>query len=807
LSGAKEHLHRQGPPERRLSPDNRYPERFSAKWTQPQPTEVHPMATEPVYLSDTRPDFAPFEESAGSIRGFAYTGDLKSELKTGRLTRPDAIALLDDMLAIRELEEMIVRLRSGGYDPLPGYDYRGPTHVSIGQEGSAVGASSVLRADDHVTSSHRGHGDAIAKGFASIRLLPDEALRPRVPWSTAKDRDALVADALEEHVYRTIAELFGKEEGYCRGRGGGMHIGDFSTGHLGANAIVGGSVPIATGAAMALRYRGSDRVVCCFAGDGAYANGVVLEALNWASQDQWTNHLAGEKCCGLPIIFFIQNNHYGMTHRTDEEVMGVRHLARRAAGFAENNMHAEVVNGMDVLAVRDAVERAAEICRKGEGPVMIEASTYRYYGHSLSDPRNEYRTKDEEAAWRAVDPIENLKRQLLESGASEAEVAAVEANARERNAKAAIRASKATDPSPADVLKYLYTDTAADVVPEGENGAATFADPPVAKRVNGEISYKDALREGLIEEMLRDKRVITYGEDIADYGGAFKLTKGLLEAFGRNRIFNTPISEACICGTAVGASMVGLRPVVELMYMDFALMASDQIANQAGKWHYMSGAQVEVPIVIRASVGAGKGYGGQHSQSLESVFTHIPGLWVVYPSNPADAKALLKSAIRTNNPVMFVESQSLYPTKGIVPEGEHLEPIGVARIARAGSDATIVAWGPAVLDALKAAERLKAERGIETEVIDLRSLVPLDMETVLTSVRKTGRCVVASQAIVIGSFVNEIIARIQSEAFDFLDAPIGRVGAANGISPQAESLEKAFLPNANDIFEAVSATL
>jgi 2-oxoisovalerate dehydrogenase E1 component len=766
------------------------------------------MVTEPAYRSDTRPNLDSFEESLGSIRGFDFAGDAGSEIAAGRIASSAALDMLDDMLAIRELEEMIVRLRSGGYDPLPGYDYRGPTHVSIGQEATSVGACSALRSDDHVTSSHRGHGDAIAKGFAAIRTMTDAALRARVPWSVARDHDALLGDALEEHVFRTIAELFGKEEGYCRGRGGGMHIGDFSTGHLGANAIVGGSVPIATGAAMSLRYRGSDRIVCCFAGDGAYANGVVLESLNWASQDQWTNHLAGARAAGLPVIYLIVNNHYGMTHRTDEEVMGVNHLARRAAGFAENNMHAEVVNGMDVLAVRDAMERAAAICRDGRGPVLIEASTYRYYGHSLSDPRNEYRTRDEEAAWRAVDPIERLKGQLVAAGVAEAAgLADVESRAHDRNARAAIRASNATDPAPADLLKYLYTDTAADVVPDPEGAVVTYADPPVAKRVNGVITYKDALREALVEEMLRDRRVIVYGEDVADYGGAFKLTKDLLEAFGRERVFNTPISEACICGTAVGASMTGLRPVVELMYMDFALMASDQIANQAGKWHYMSGAQTEVPLVIRASVGAGKGYGGQHSQSLESVFTHIPGIYVIYPATPADAKGLLKSAIRTNNPVLFVESQGLYSTKGIVPEEEYLEPIGVARVVREGTDATIVAWGPAVLDALKAAERLKTEQGVETEVIDLRSLVPLDMETVLTSVRKTGRCVVASQAVLIGSYVNEIVARIQLEAFDYLDAPVGRVGAANGISPQAEGLERAFLPNAGDIHAAVTSLL
>ena len=765
------------------------------------------MAAEPVYRSDSRPAFAPFEESCGTITGFAYGGNLATEIAAGGIEGAGALELLDDMLAIRELEEMIVRLRSGGYDPLPGYDYRGPTHVSIGQEGTAVGASSALRSDDNVTSSHRGHGDAIAKGFAAIRRMTIEQLRARVPGSTGKTREELLEAALEEHVYRVIAELFGKEEGYGRGRGGGMHIGDFSTGNLGANAIVGGSVPIATGAAMAIRYQRADRVVCCFAGDGAYANGVVLESLNWAAQDQWTNHLAGEGAHGLPIIFLIQNNHYGMTHRTDEEVMGVRHLARRAAGFAEDNMHAEVVNGMDVLAVRDAVRRAAALCRAGEGPVLVEASTYRYYGHSLSDPRNEYRTREEEAAWRAVDPIDRLEEQIVEAGVADAAaVAEVKARVRDRNARAAVRAAQATDPDPADLLAYLYTDTDAGEVPAAARAVTRYAEPPVAKRdASGAISYRDALREALVEEMSRDARVIHYGEDVADYGGAFKLTKGLLEAFGRDRVFNTPISEAAICGTAVGAAIVGLRPVVELMYMDFALMSSDQIANQAAKWHYMSGAQVEVPLVIRASVGAGKGYGGQHSQSLESVFTHIPGLQIVYPATAADAKGLLKSAIRSNNPVLFVESQGLYPVKGVVPEGEYLVPIGQARVAREGTDVTLVGWGPAVPDLLAAAETLAAEHGVAAEVIDLRSLVPLDMETVLASVRKTGRCVVASQAVLVGSYVNEVVARIQLEAFDFLDGPVGRIGAANGISPQAESLERAFLPNAGDVVRAVLA--
>ena len=231
----------------------------------------------------------------------------------------------------------------------------------------------------------------------------------------------------------------------------------------------------------------------------------------------------------------------------------------------------------------------------------------------------------------------------------------------------------------------MYTDTRVDTVPEEFATVKPVGELPVIKRTeDGQITYKDAIKEAMIEEMLRDSRVVQWGEDIAEYGGAFKVTKGLTEAFGRDRVFNAPISEACICGTAVGASMTGLRPVVELMYMDFGLMASDQISNQAAKWHYMSGASIEVPLVIRASVGGGKGYGGQHSQTLESMFAHIPGLYVVYPATPYDAKGMLKSAIRDNNPVLFVESQIMYNYKGVVPAEEYLIPLGKADVKRAG---------------------------------------------------------------------------------------------------------------------------
>ena len=327
---------------------------------------------------------------------------------------------------------------------------------------------------------------------------------------------------------------------------------------------------------------------------------------------------------------------------------------------------------------------------------------------------------------------------------------------------------------------------------------------PEIKRKDGQLSYRDALKEAIIEEMNRDNRVVLYGEDVADYGGAFKLSKNLVDAFGRNRVFNTPIGEAAICGTAVGAAMSGMRPIAELMYMDFALMASDQISNQAAKWHYMSGAQVKVPLVVRASVGGGKGYGGQHSRSLETMFAHIPGLYVAYPATPYDAKGMLKAAIRTDNPVMFIESQLLYGLMGDVPEDDYVIPFGEADVKRSGDDLTIVTWGPMVHESLKAAETL-AEQGVECDVVDLRSLVPLDMETVLKSVRKTGRCVVASHCIHIGSFTAEIASTIMAEAFDYLDGPVMRVGAKNGIAPQSHILEEAFLPTANDIVVATKA--
>ncbi|MHC4479678.1 MAG: alpha-ketoacid dehydrogenase subunit alpha/beta [Planctomycetota bacterium] len=756
------------------------------------------------------PDFEPRQLEFPNVPVFHYDRTLRDELEAGTLTPAEALEMLEWMMSIRAFEQMIIALRMQSFEPLRemGFRYRGPTHLSVGQEATSVGACCAARWTDLITSTHRGHGDAIAKGYGAIKHRSEPELRQWIGEGRAAELtgEPLREAAKAEHIYRMVAELFGKEEGYCRGRGGGMHIADFSSGHLGANAIVGGSVGIATGAALTCRYLRNEGIVLCFAGDGAYSNGVVLEALNFASMAQFTNEELTERLFGLPIVYIIVNNQYGMTGQQRGEVTGVDFLARRGAAFHMEAMHAEVINGMDVLAVREGMGRAAERVRSGGGPCLCELVCYRFQGHSLSDPRSEYRLKEEELAWRECDPVRSFAERLVGAGVVGADqVEQLESTVRERHEEAAVRAARATDPDPSEVTRYVFAEASCEDVPEPFAAPAVAAEPPRAERRDGQITFKEALREALVEEMERDGRVILYGEDVADYGGAFKVTKGLLEAFGRERVFNTAISEAAIIGTAVGAAMTGLRPVVEMMYSDFEFQAGDQLFNQAAKWHYMSGGRATVPLVVRSSVGAGKGYGGQHSQALEAHACHTPGIYVVCPATPRDAKGLLKSAIRDDNPVLFVESQALYNVKGQVPEGDCIEPLGVVAVRRPGRDVTIVAWSLLAHLMNEAADMLADRHGIEAELLDVRSLVPLDLGTILGSVRKTGRCVIACQACLTGGFSAEVAARVQQEAFDYLDAPIARVGSADAISPQSEVLERAYLPGVDDLVEAVLA--
>jgi len=778
------------------------------------------------------PDFTPgFVEVGGKIPKFQYKKSLKEELREKSLTKEDLVDLLKCMLLIRNFEEMIRELREkkGRYGSLK-YLYIGATHLSIGQEAISTGAMSCILPDDLITSNHRGHGDALAKGYFALKsmddaslvslLKEDEKLYDFLGFKTeGKTHDDLLEQALRLHLFRAIAELFGKEAGYCRGKGGSMHITDFSKGHIGSNAIVGGCLGMATGSGIASRYLDDGKVTICFAGDGAFNNGISHEAMNMACMAQFTNGLMGKKY-GIPVIFAAVNNQYGMTGQQRGEVTGIDFLAERCPGYNKDAMHAEVVNGMDVLAVRDATKRAVDLARSGKGPIFLEFWCYRFVGHNVKDklekPEDEtYRALQELKAWESVDPLKTFPDLLIKEGIITVdELNRLKKEARERNEEMAKRAAEAKSPDPKDMYFGLFSSTTSDTVPEKFKNSPILYEPPFLKRdPEKEITYREAVIEGLFQEMRRDRRVILWGEDIADYGGAYGATRGLLRVFGRERIFNTAISEAAIIGSGVGAALRGLRPVVEIMYIDFILQAMDQVGNQAAKWKYMSGGQATLPLTIRTTIGGGKGYAGQHSQSLEAILAHFPGLKVVAPSDAYDVKGMLASSIRDDNPVVFIEHQNLYAdplARSKVPKEEYLVPLGKAKIKREADTSkpsvTVIAWSSMVPVALKAAKQLEKD-DVELEVVDIRSLYPLDMDTIVGSIERTNKVVIVHQAVQFMGFGAEIGMQIQEKAFDLLDAPIVRVTAPNVPPPSSPVLEKAFLPNEKDIISAVEKIL
>ncbi len=779
------------------------------------------------------PEFeAGYIEVGGKIPKFQYNKNLKQELEEGNITREESIDLFKCMLLIRNFEEMIYELRvnKGKYGPIR-YLYIGASHLSIGQEAVPTGGISVITKDDYITSTHRGHGDALAKSYFGLKGMKEEELRGFILKNKevadflgfsfeGKSKEELFEFALQIALFRSIAELFGKEWGICRGRGGSMHIADFSLGHLGANAIVGGSMGIAVGSAMASRFLEDGKVTLCFIGDGAMNTGIAHEAINMACMSQFTNGLMGKRF-GIPVIFMIMNNQYGESGQQRGEVTGIDYLAERGFAYNKKGMYAEVINGMKVLAVRDAVKRAVDKARKGEGPILLEFWGYRFMGHSLSDvlekPENAtYRSYEELQTWKKYDPIELYSKELIDAGVlSLEEIDALKKEFRLRNENIAGKVIESPNPDPKDMTLYLFKENGINNnVPEKFKNVQVLKEPAFKDRdPNIEITYREAIIEALYQEMKRDKRVILWGEDIADYGGSFGATKGLLEIFGRERIFNTPISEAAIVGTGIGAAMRGLRPVVEIMYIDFILIAMDQVGNQAAKMRYMSGGQAEIPLTIITTIGGGKGYAGQHSQSIESILAHIPGLKIVAPSDAYDAKGLLIASIREDNPVIYIEHQNLLQdplltslSKRKVPKEEYIVPIGKAEIKRKARSydrsITMISWSAMIYAVLKAAEELEKE-GIEVEVIDLRTLYPLDIETIIESVKRTGRLSIVTQGVSFMSLSSEIIAQVVEKAEAFLRSAPLRIGAPYCPPPASPVLEKAFLPNEKKIIEEI----
>jgi 2-oxoisovalerate dehydrogenase E1 component len=566
-----------------------------------------------------------------------------------------------------------------------------------------------------------------------------------------------------------FAELMGKETGTCKGRGGSMHIADPSLGIFGANGIVGAGLPIAVGAATAAQLRETGGVIVAFFGDGAVAQGMFHESVNLAAV--WD----------LPVVFFCENNHYAEFSPSSAQHRA--QLPARAAGYGIGYEH---VDGNDVVAVSELMADVTSRLRNGAGPVLVEAETYRWHGHYEGDPER-YRTADEVTGWRERDPLMVTRAALTAAGASESVADEIDDEIESEIAGSIAAARAASQPDPSTLKDYVTVPR--DAVPEP-------AEP------DGEVfRTMDAVRNALDHELAADPDVFVAGIDVAAGGGVFALTRGLAEAYP-GRVRDTPISETAIVGTAVGSAMAGMRPVVELMYMDFIGVCLDQLLNQAAKLGFMTGGAARMPLVVRTQFGAGKSSGSQHSQSLEALLAHIPGLTVVMPSNPADTYGLLRAAIRDPNPVVFVENRLLYGKKGPRPPDDHLVPLGKAKVVREGSDVTVVSYSRMLTECLAAAETL-AEEGIDAEVVDLRTVAPWDRGTVLASLQKTHRLVVAHEGVQDFGVGAEITAMAANEGFWYLDAPVTRVAPPAMPAPYAPSLEAAWLPNRETVAAAL----
>lgn len=566
-----------------------------------------------------------------------------------------------------------------------------------------------------------------------------------------------------------VAELMARSTGTNAGRAGSMHVADPSHGIYGANGIVGAGLPIAVGAATGQKIVGSDRVTVSFFGDGAVAQGAFHESVNLAAIH------------GLPIVFFCENNGWAeFSKSTDQHLAG---LAERSLGYGIRH---SLVDGSDVVAVADLMESVLQSVRRGEGPWIVEAVTHRARGHYEGDAQ-----KYRDDTGSGPDPLEMCRIRLREASVSVVEIHDIESGVEQRVVRAIEAARIAPPPVPHSVLE-----------------AVTAPEPKVVETpVDSDADLwkmMDALRAAIAHSMEDDPNVFLVGVDVAE--APFAITRGLVDEFGKERVRSTPISETAVVGTAVGAAMDGMRPIAEIMYVDFIGVCFDQIINQAAKLHYMTGGRASLPLVIRTQFGAGRSSGSQHSQSLEAILAHIPGLTVVMPSNPMDAYGLLRTAIESPNPVVFIENRLTYGMKGAKVSRDHRVPLGVASIARPGEHVTVVSYSRMVSEAIKAADVL-VEEGVSVEVIDLRTVAPIDWATIEKSVRKTSRLVVAHEAVHTHGIGAEIAARAVSEWFWCLDAPVLRVGAEFSPPPYAPVVEHQWLPNADRIADAVRESL
>ena len=769
----------------------------------------------------------------------------------------ELVRIYADMATLREFEKMLLSIKTqGAYSGIEA-TYPGPAHLSLGQESAAVGQAFLLTRDDIIFGSHRSHGEILAKSLSCVHSMPEPelvgvmegAFGGRILRAIEK-AGCKPADARElaTHfvLYGALAEVFARTTGFNMGVGGSMHAFFLPFGVYPNNAIVGASAAIAAGAALFKRCNGKPGLAICNIGDGSLGCGPVWEAMNFSAMDQYRTLWDDGRKGGLPIVFNIFNNGYGMGGQTRGETMAFDMLARIGAGVAPSQMHAERVWGHNPLAVIDAYKRKKLALDRSGGPILLDVVTYRLAGHSTSD-QDAYRTKEEVAAWQAADPCAVFRSQLVEAGvAPDAAFDSLWAKTEERMARICRWAADTAISPYADFLKdyraierFMFTDGAgggaaaasppapagkakpprpATLIPKEEcsrvrqiAAKSRFAfgkdGAPVGKQKTYDM--RDAIFEPLIDKFYEDPTLIAYGEDVRDWGGAFGVYSGLAEALPYPRLFNAPISEAAIVGSGVGYGMCGGRAVVELMYCDFIGRAGDEVFNQLSKWQAMSAGALKMPVVLRVPVGAK--YGAQHSQEWTSLCAHIPGLKVCFPATPYEAKGLMQSALDGADPVVFFESQRLYEMgemfhEGGVPAGPYGIRIGDVDVVRRGGDVTILAVGASLYKAAEAADTLAKSYGLSAELISLHSLVPLDYSKICASVAKTGRVALVSDACARGSFLNDVARNVTELCFDDLDAPPVVVGAQNWIAPPFE-FDEFYFPQASWILDAIDEKL
>jgi 2-oxoisovalerate dehydrogenase E1 component len=688
------------------------------------------------------------------------------------IDRQELVRMLFLMHLIREFEIALLDLAEAGL-------VHGPAHTSVGQEAIAAATALVLRKTDMVGSTHRAHGHFLAKAF--VYHTP-EGHRPLQDPVTPK---------MQESVNRTLAEIMGLKAGWCSGRGGSMHLYDGESGNLGSNAIVGGGIPLATGAAWAQTFLKTDKVVVSFFGDGAMNQGCFHEVANMAAL--W----------GVPVLYFVENNLYAVGTSTKVSTF-VQELGQRSLAYGIDSM---IVDGNDAVAVHVALSKVTEQMRRKPFPFLIEGRTYRHYHHAgrMAGHAFGYRTKEEEEAWLAKDPIDRLSRALVE----EAILSQEDAAELHRRAKASVAEAIAFSTAEKDGKRYIPEDKwppAETLIrdlrcEEDLFSGARFLEKEDVDRLKP-ATYVDAIAAVTLRNMERDERVIVLGEEVANLGGgAYKATRGIKEVFA-DRLINTPISECGFSGMAGGAASVGLRPVVEIMFPDFALVASDQLFNQIGKLRYMYGGCVSFPLVVRTRIAIGFGYGGQHSMSPPGLFGLFSGWRVMAPSNAFDCVGLFNTAMRLKDPVLILEHGKLYPDMGAVPEDDldYCIPYGKAKVVREGRDVTVLTYLKGVKECLEAAAALEAE-GLSAEVIDLRTLdyLGMDYATIGESVKKTGSVLIVEETPRSMGLAGRISDEIQERFFDYLDCPVGKVAAPDIPPPVSRALEEVMIPSVADI--------